>query len=86
MKRSEMIYTIAGLLSALYETNKHPETQLSKAKNILDVLEELGMLPPRTRIARQWTNRDNSPGTVTEYVQANEWEPEGYPYDGEDGY
>lgn len=46
MKRSEMEYLLAGLLSTMYETDQHPEKQLPNAKNILSVLEEQGMKPP----------------------------------------
>jgi len=49
MKRSEMQYLLAGLLSTMYETDKHPEEQLDNANNILNVLEEYGMKPPVTK-------------------------------------
>jgi hypothetical protein len=49
MKRKEMIYRIAGLLSAMYETDKHPEVQVPNAENLLDALEEWGMKAPLTK-------------------------------------
>jgi len=49
MKRSTMEYYLAGLLSTMYETEKHPETQLPNARHILYVLEKMGMKPPLTK-------------------------------------
>lgn len=49
MKKSKMQQYLAGLLSTMYETDKHPETQLENAEHILNVLQQLGMKPPLER-------------------------------------
>jgi len=49
MKRSEIQYMLAGLLSTIYETNKHPEEQLETADLILNLLENAGLKPPITK-------------------------------------
>ena len=46
MKRSEMQRLLAGLLSTMYETDRHPEEQLSNAENVLSTLERYGMKAP----------------------------------------
>lgn len=46
MKKHEMEYYIAGILSTMYETDQHPENQLPNARALLEALEEAGMLPP----------------------------------------
>jgi hypothetical protein len=57
--------TLAGLLSTMYETDKHPEEQLEKARAILNAIEELGMLPPVKK---------RCPVLLTDNFS---WEPEG---------
>jgi hypothetical protein len=49
MKRSEMQYLLADFLSTIYETDKHPETQLARADMILTMLQESGLKPPLTK-------------------------------------
>lgn len=46
MKRSELRGILAGLLSTMYKTDRHPEEQLENAENILSVLESFGLKPP----------------------------------------
>ena len=50
MKRSEMQGMLAGLLSTMYETDKHPQEQLERADRILSFLEEQGLKPPLTKV------------------------------------
>lgn len=49
MKRSEMRRLLAGFLSTIYETDKHPMDQLERAGMVLDMLEECGLKPPLTK-------------------------------------
>ena len=46
MKRSKMQRILAGFLSTIYETDKHPENQLERAGMILTMLEQAGLKPP----------------------------------------
>lgn len=46
MKKSEMQRMLAGFLSTIYETDKHPMNQLERACMVLNMLEEVGMRPP----------------------------------------
>ncbi len=46
MKRNKMQRILAGFLSTIYETDKHPEKQLERAGEILTMLEGQGMKPP----------------------------------------
>jgi hypothetical protein len=46
MKKSEFKWMLAGFLSTIYETYKHPEEQVERANLILNFLEEMGMRPP----------------------------------------
>lgn len=49
MKKSQMQRMLAGFLSTIYETNKHPEEQLERAKMILHFMEQSGMKAPITQ-------------------------------------
>ena len=49
MTRKEMQRILAGFLSTMYETDKHPQDQLEKAGQILTMLEKAGLKPPLTK-------------------------------------
>ena len=49
MKKSQMQRMLAGFLSTIYETNKHPEEQFERAKMVLDFMEGEGLKPPLTK-------------------------------------
>lgn len=76
MKRSEALLKIQELLQRQGFSGVPLSSYEIEANEILDLVEnELGMLPPKSRIA---TNPDNPKFPELKYIKefVNEWEPE----------